>query len=192
MFSYSQVARWLAFPIDPITVEDWVANREVFGPEEKKPAEEEQLELAYQIETARAGKTEGDRKNLPLEVLLNGLEIGHVAEGKDYLVVAPVGPIKSKLKSAIEVGITLDSEKERKVNIPSGEVLVVPVSQKHQVKLRIKTAGNLKVNGRKEVLWSGSGKSQLIFDGRGRPLPDHAVGKEQQEFMEKLYKQLRD
>ena len=98
MFSYSQIARWLSFPADPITVEDWVANRDVFGEGKNTSPEEKQLEMAYDIEMARAGGLvlSGDQAEWPLEILLNGLEIKDVFEGKEFVVVAPVGLVGVK------------------------------------------------------------------------------------------------
>ena len=56
MVSYSKIARWLTFPIDPIMAEDWVANREVFGPAKNPDEREKELEAAYNLETIRGDK----------------------------------------------------------------------------------------------------------------------------------------
>ncbi len=37
--------------MDPVSIEDWVANRELFGPVHKPSKEDEELEKAYSIES---------------------------------------------------------------------------------------------------------------------------------------------
>ncbi len=54
MISYQKLNRWLEKPVDPITVEDWLANREIFGPTK------DELEKAYQTEINLSGATSGE------------------------------------------------------------------------------------------------------------------------------------
>ena len=194
MFSYFQIARWLSFPVDPVSVEDWVANREVFGlGKPDSGEEEEQLELAYQIELARAGKLEGERKQLPLSVLLNGFEVGNTVEGADYLVVAPTGKVgKGNKRTAMELTVSFNKEKQRKVEVLEGEVLAVGATKEQETKLTVRCFGLLRLFGRRDWKWEGAGKRVLVFDGRGRPLPQYEPGTGTREIMGNIRQQLRE
>jgi hypothetical protein len=67
------------------------------------------------------------------------------------------------------VELTLDSEKPKKIVVSSGEILVVPVLKRNQIKIKVGTKGKLLINGKNEASWIGGGRINLIFDGRGRP-----------------------
>ncbi len=194
MFSYSQIARWVSFPADPISVEDWVANRDVFGETKSTSPEEKQLEMAYDIEMARAGGVvlPGEQADWPLEILLNGLEVKDVFEGREFVVVAPVGLVGAKNKMAVEVELKIGVESSRKVKVNGGDVLVVPVLPDQSVRVKVRCGGSLKVGGKNEVIWSGGGKSRLVVDVRGRPLPNFAPDQDQQEAITKLKQALSD
>lgn len=56
--------------MDPITVEDWLANREIFGPEK----DQAELEKAYKMET-----------------LLEAAKAGEIGEEDEYLIFKAAG-----------------------------------------------------------------------------------------------------
>lgn len=184
MFSYQQIARWLTLPIDPITVEDWVANRELFGPDK-----EEELEMAYQIEKLRELESRGQGKDLPLFLLLNGVEVAGIIDQKDYLVVAPLGR-GTEGKKVAEVKITYLGSRAEKIEVAGGEVEIIDLDPTRSVKVQVGFGADLKVDKKSGVSWSGAGKRLLVVDVRGRPLPDFGPGARQQELMKKMRKTL--
>lgn len=104
MVSYSNISRWLSFKIDPIAVEDFVANREIFGPPEKMTMQEEELEKAYQMETGAEiselllFRLEG--KPLEMEVSTDGEKTKKMKVNKgDFFTISPEGhEVKLKIK----------------------------------------------------------------------------------------------
>lgn len=153
MFSYSQIARWLKRPLDPITVEDWVANREVFG--ESKG--DEDLEQAYQIEKARErGLGETAPEDASLDLLLNGYEVANVLEKDNFVIIAPVG-------KPAQAEVWIYGEKVEKKNLPAREVTVIEIDPGRTTKIKVRGKNNLE--------WSGKDFKKVVFDLRGRPLP---------------------
>jgi hypothetical protein len=93
---------------------------------------------------------------------------GLVEKGEE-LAVAPGGIPPAVGQPAMIVELTLDSEKPKKIVVSSGEILVVPVLKRNQIKIKVGTKGKLLINGKNEASWIGGGRINLIFDGRGRP-----------------------
>lgn len=176
--------------VDPITVEDWLANREIFGHEEKKDSEvETQLETAYQIEMQRAGKGESADKT-SLEIALNGAETGGVFELGDLLVVAPVGKTGTS-KMGLEMEVFLASSKGEKISIPMNCIFAKECDKNGTVKLKIACRGGLKFkNGKTQFAWEGTGKRKIIIDTRGRPIT-FLDGGRQMELIGKLKEVLK-
>lgn len=186
MFSYEQIARWLTFPIDPITVEDWVANREIFGEDKHDTSDQtEELETAYKIEKLRELESGGQEEDLPLFLLLNGVEVAGIVDQKDYLVVAPSGRGIEGRKVA-EVRVTYVGGKAEKTDLKGGEVEIVDLDPTRSVKIQVNLGGDLRVDKKSSMSWSGAGKKLLVFDGRGRPLPDFGPSQKQQELVKKM------
>ncbi len=184
MFSYEQIARWLTFPLDPISVEDWVANREIFGLSKSQSDKDRELELACQIEEAK-GKQLGELpKGAPLEILLNGYEVLGIFEGDDFVIVVPSGSVKGGKSQAGSAWIY--GEKTEEIKLPEGEVSVISVNPRYSTKIKVKLSSGWQIDRKSQVEWVGSGKKKIVFDIRGRPLPEYEVGKEQQENMRKL------
>lgn len=100
VISYSKISRWLNEPIDPITVEDWLANREVFGPSKEKDLEEAlKFELA---ENGQQGFFKVDETLLVAfktarEAWIYGEKVEKINLPKDGLLKKVVDP-KKKLK----------------------------------------------------------------------------------------------
>jgi hypothetical protein len=166
MFTYELIARWLPFSVDPITIEDWIANREIFGADSKSQVE---FEHAFLVEQIRHKEYTGSLEDMPLEVLLNASELTGLVEKGEELAVAPGGIPPAVGQPAMIVELTLDSEKPKKIVVSSGEILVVPVLKRNQIKIKVGTKGKLLINGKNEASWIGGGRINLIFDGRGRP-----------------------
>jgi hypothetical protein len=189
MFSYQQIARWVPFSIDPVTTEDWVANREIFGyVKDENPSEEEKaLELAYLTEMVREKKSDVPTKDLPLQVLLNGQEVAGIVEVEEVLIVAPAGKAGQK-GVAIEAELLVDG-KQNKISVLSADLLTVKLDPKQEIKLRVRCKGDLKIDGKSEAQWNGTGKASIIFDTRGRPLPATTL-EAAREFAIKVKQQL--
>ncbi|MBI4099922.1 hypothetical protein HY440_02845 [Candidatus Microgenomates bacterium] len=161
MFSYQQISRWLKTPIDPVTVEDWVANREIFGSSKDDP----ELELAFEIETVRNGDLgKAPEDGAPLELLLNGYELANFWERGDYLIVAPTGV-------AAPGELWIYGEKVEKKDLPARAVTTIEIDPKRQTKIKLRLQKDFRVNGKNNFEWSGTGKTKVVFDMRGRPLP---------------------
>lgn len=196
MFSYPQIARWLTFPIDPITVEDWVANRELFGQDKHDNSEQtEELEQAFQIEKLRAASVRQPAdsgepmENLDLFLLLNGVETAGIIDQKDYLVVAPSGRGTEGRKVA-EIKAVYMGTKGEKISVIGGEIEVIDLDPTRSVKVQVSLGADLKIDRKSGVSWSGAGKRLLVVDVRGRPLPEFGLGVRQQELMKKMRKVL--
>lgn len=190
MFSYEQIARWLTFPIDPVTVEDWVANRELFGQDKHDNSEQtEELERAYQVEKLRELGNGGENENLPLFSLLNGTETSGLVDRGDFLLMAPLGRTEEGRKVA-EVKVTYLGSKPEKIDITGADVHLVDLDPTRSLKIQINLGANLKINQKSSAAWSGAGKRLLVIDVRGRPLPDFGPGAKHQELMKKMRKTL--
>lgn len=183
MFTYELISRWLPFTIDPITIEDWIANREIFGVDRES---QEELEHAFLVEQIRHKEYQGDLQEMPLEVLMNASELTGVVEKGDELAIAPAGIPPAAGQVAMVVELTLDSDKPKKLNVLSGEILIVPVLKRNQIKLKVWTKGKLLINGKGDATWIGGGRINLIFDGRGRPVVSFDANK-QLDLMKGLY-----
>lgn len=101
MFSYQQTSRWLSFSSDPLTVEDWLANREVFGPVEKPSSQDEELERAYGLELEK--KNDSGTKGIYesgnwLLVCAKGTSQGQA------FVVDKKAPLKIRCKNNYKIG----------------------------------------------------------------------------------------
>lgn len=113
MIPHQKISRWLTTSVDPIAIEDWVANREIFG-----ETKDRELEDAFAIE--------------------NGLEVD------DLLLLKVEG-------KTVEIFM----EKQKKKIIKAGEFFV-SVPPEGEIKL--------KVRGKKEISWQGSGKKIIIVE----------------------------
>lgn len=113
MIPHQKISRWLTVPMDPIAIEDWVANREIFGATKDK-----ELEDAFAVE--------------------NGLEV-------DALLLLKVEG------KTVEVFM----EKQKKKIINAGEFFAI-VPPEGEIKL--------KVRGKKEISWQGSGKKIIVVE----------------------------
>ncbi len=185
MFTYSQIARWLPVAVDPITIEDWLANREILG-EAGESTETAYLETAYLIEKIRLKEFTGERSELPLEVKLHGFELEGIIEDKHDLVIAPSGATSIPSKVAFEVELGIDNEKPQKISIHGGEVAVIPVLPRNQVKVKIKCQGKLKIENKSQANVTTGGKLNVILDGRGRPMEIYDIPR-QQRIMKVLF-----
>ena len=191
MFSYSQIARWLSFPVDPITVEDWVANREIFGVDKDDNSEHaDELETAYQVEKLRelgaaSAKSSGEpKKDLSLFMQLNGVEASGLIDQQEYLLVAPLG--WGNAGRVAEVKLAYIGSKPEKIDVGGGDVLVHQLDPTRSLKIQVRLGGDLKIDGKSQAAWSGAGKKLLVFDSRGRPLPEFEPGEKQQEMIKKM------
>lgn len=183
MFTYEIISRWLPFTVDPITVEDWIANREIFGADHESTLE---LEHAFLVEQIRHKEFQGNLEEMPLEVLMNASELTGVVEKGEELAIAPAGIAPQIGQTAMVVELTLDMEKPKKINVPAGEILIIPVLKRNQIKVKVWTKGKLLINGKSEATWIGGGRINLIFDGRGRPVVTFELTK-QLVLMKNLY-----
>lgn len=113
MIPFKNISRWLSTPMDPIAIEDWVANREIFS-----ETKDRELEEAFAVE--------------------NGLEVD------DFLLLKVEG-------KTVEVVM----EKQKKKIIKAGEFFVI-VPPEGEIKL--------KVRGKKEISWQGSGKKIIVVE----------------------------
>lgn len=165
----------MSFSLDPITLEDWLANREIFGPDPLKTPENEQLEQAFQIETIRTAKSLGESRDVSLEIIINGLELTGFQDGDDYILVAPVSN-----NAPFELTLTVGNTKPRRIVIPPMDFLVIPLEKDQPLKIRAKNYKDYTVAG---------GKTKLITDTRGRPIK-FLDGKKQQELITKIKQQL--
>lgn len=175
MFSHQQISRWLSFSLDPITLEDWLANREIFGPNLSTTPENEQLESAYQIETIRAAKSLGERRDFPLDVIINGLELSGFQAEKDFVLIAPTSH-----KSDYEVIVTIADLKPRRLKVSPMDFLVIPLEKNQPLKIKAKNLKDFSVS---------SGKTKIIIDTRGRPI-NFLDGRKQQDLISKMRQQL--
>lgn len=104
MIPFQKISRWLSVKVDPIAIEDFLANREIFGPVQKPTAEEAELERAYQVETGSEiselllFKLEG--KPLDLEISRDGEKVKKMKVNHgDFFLVSPEGHnVKLKIK----------------------------------------------------------------------------------------------
>jgi hypothetical protein len=143
MFTYELIARWLPFSVDPITIEDWIANREIFGSDGKSQIE---FEHAFLVEQIRHKEYVGSLEEMPLEVLLNASELTGVVEKGEELAVAPGGIPPAVGQPAMNVELTLDAEKPKKITVPSGEIIVIPVLKRNQIKIKVGIRTKLNCN----------------------------------------------
>lgn len=187
MFSFEQIARWLTFPIDPITVEDWVANREIFGAAKKESEQEKELERAFQIESIRQNTSEDEVADDDLVLQLVGKEAVGIVDAADFLLLAPAGRVDARAKTTVmAVEVNADGGKPVKARVLAGNVEILPVEKINSLKIKISMGAGLKIDGKSGVSWSGGGKTKLVFDGRGRPVGEIRVGPGQMETMRKL------
>lgn len=169
MLAFSNLSRWLSFSLDPVSIEDWVANREVFGPVEKPTDQDRELERAYLIESLRAKKISA-AKDQPVFVAISGLELsGSQPLGKDWLI-APEGRISGKEKKAADLEIKTDGGPKEKHNAAPGDIGVIKLNphKTHEIKCRL--YGGLRVEKKSEIKLKLSGCERLIIDTRGRPI----------------------
>lgn len=110
MISYQKISRWLSFPVDPITVEDWVANREIFGPTKDPDQKEREIEWGYNLEKA-------------MEKMGEGIFL----ERDDFLVVLP--------KMMAETWVY--GEKIEKIDLPQNGVLTVVSNPRLPVRVKV-------------------------------------------------------
>lgn len=94
MITYQKISRWLSTSLDPIAIEDWIANREVFGPIEKPDESDLELEAAYRVENGEEHpdllllKVPG--KELNVELTRNGKKTEKMKVGSgDFLTIVP-------------------------------------------------------------------------------------------------------
>lgn len=183
----TNLARWVSLPIDPITIEDWLANRELLEIIDDDGDIGADLELAYLIEQAR-GSTKKMGEDYPrgvnFEIILHGYEPEGLVEYDDTVVIAPSGKLNLG-KTAMDLELILDWQNVQKLQVACGDVAIFPLDEDQTVKVKAKSHGDLKFTGKREVNWSGKGKKRLIVDGRGRPLHFHA-SRPQRDLMEKL------
>lgn len=156
-----------------------MANREIFGESD----EDEELEIAYQIEKLRELGT-GKGEDLSLFALLNGTEVSGLVDQKEYLIVAPMG--RSPAGKIAEVKLAYIGSKPEKISVSGGDVLVHEIDPTRSVKIEVILGSNLKISGKSKASWSGAGKKLLIFDSRGRPLPEILPSEKQREQVKKL------
>jgi hypothetical protein len=143
MFSYSQFSRWLETSVDPLTVEDWLANREVFGPVEKPNVEEKELERVFQLETEKVG--DGGARG--------------VYEDGNFLLICACGKRKGE---ACSVEWNLGKEKLKRLIVSSS--LALSLSPDVELKLKIRCRNGFKISGGNEFSWQGTGKTKVIID----------------------------
>lgn len=168
MFSFTEISRWLSFPLDPVTIEDWVANREFLGTVENPNELDSELETAYQIEMLRHKKASAT-KDQDVFVIASGLELSGSQQIKEAIwLLAPVGSMFGKEKKVGEVEIS-GGLKEKKVLLPR-EIIVIDLDPGHNYEVRAKFQGNLTIDKKSEAKVALSGYSKLIIDTRGRPI----------------------
>jgi len=168
MHSRTDISRWLTFPLDPITIEDWLGNREYFGLVGKQDELAKELEIAYQIEQLRSKKQSGG-KDLPLEIALSGMEIsGSFALGNMW-IIAPVGRVNFGKKVAIEIEIKPDILGQKKL-IPPGEIVYFSLEQDKKYNVKITCHEGLTIDKKSSIALEISNCRRLIIDTRGRPI----------------------
>lgn len=102
--------------MDSIAVEDWVANREVFG-----PTQDGELEAAYQVETGQEHpelllvKAEGKTLNVELTHLGKKTEKFKINSGDFMTIVPDEGGTKVKVLG--KNNVTLDGSGKKKIII---------------------------------------------------------------------------
>lgn len=168
MFSYSDISRWLTVSIDPISCEDWLANRGCFGPVENPTDQERDLEIAYLIEQARNGKISGG-KDLPIEVVLSGLQISGSEQHGNVWLLAPTGSVDLKKKTVMEMVIKRGSDKSEKKTFGPGEIFVTPLERGESYDIKIGLNGNLRIDKKDSMSAVVTGVEKLVIDTRGRP-----------------------
>ncbi len=123
MISYQKINRWLKKPLDPITVEDWLGNREIFGPAKNPDDHHKELERAFELELIRNGKF-------------------GIFELEDILLVAPQASGEAWLYG----------EKVEKIDLPSGRVItkILQWDKPFRIKIKIKGKPDLEWSGEKK------------------------------------------
>lgn len=102
--------------MDPIAIEDWMANREVFG-----PTNDSELEAAYKVETGGEHpelllvKVEGKTLNIELNHLGKKTEKFKIEAG-DFLTVVPEDG-GTKLKVQGKKNVSVDTMGRKKIVI---------------------------------------------------------------------------
>ncbi len=168
MFSYSDISRWLPFKIDPLTLEDWLANRDYFGSVDLPGSVDADLEAAYLIESLRQNKISGT-KDLPVEVLLSGLELSGSQALAEVWVIAPKGRPKVKEKTALNLEIMEDGN-AKKVEVAPLEIMFVNLEKDKNYNVKASLNGDLRIEDKNTITITISQCTRLIIDTRGRPI----------------------
>jgi hypothetical protein len=169
MLSFREVSLWLTFLVNPVACEDWLANREFFGPVENPNDLDKELELAYLIAMARNGKLSRG-KDLPLEVALSGFQISGSEQLGSVWILAPSGQVDLKKKVALELSLEkIEGEKEKK-NLGPGEIHVLTLDSNIKYKIKVGLNGKLRIDGKDSLSFEVFGASRLVVDTRGRPI----------------------
>jgi hypothetical protein len=150
MLSSSQIITLLSFDIDPRKVEDWLANREVFGMEEEADFEEKECEAAYKLE----------------EALTAGAAAGFCEQG-DCLVVAPAPGKGEKEGAVLEVEFASGGRKPRKITAKAGETGVFALNGGSDLAVKAICRQGWTINGQAKKEWRGKSPERLIVDTRG-------------------------
>ncbi len=168
--------RWLSLPVDPLSVEDYLANRELLGIVEDNTELTAELDLAFRIEEIRSAKQAASKvgpedfpRGLALPVFLHGYEPVGLVEYENFVVFAPAGKVELS-KPLLEIELVLDWKGLEKITVLGGNVWSVDLPSDQTAKIKVRTKGGAKIGGKGEQSWSGRGPKKLVVDGRGRPL----------------------
>lgn len=129
-----------------------MANREIFGPEERVSDTGRELEKAYQT-----------------EILLSHLQPGQLLDQEDLLVVAPTGSPRVEAGKALSKNKTVlmaevvAGETKRRISLASGEIVVITVDPGVEIKLKISCHEGWRLEGKDRAEWTGKDKEKLVF-----------------------------
>lgn len=146
MITYHQISRWLSgSAFDPIAIEDWIANRQLFGPVEKPEAADLELEAAFALES------ECDSDKGTKGLYENGQMTLLCCWGKTP-------------KEACIVSWKDDKGKEKKLSVSGGGFIKMEIPESKEAKLKISCRNNFKISGKNETTWQGNGERKVIVE----------------------------
>ena len=146
MFSYQQISRWVSFNADPLSVEDWLGNREVFGPVEKPNDTDLELEKAFLIEKEK----------------MNDGGVKGIYEQEFLLLICAKGKGE---KVAFEAQWSSGMEKKtKKAHVFAPGEAIINSSAENETKLNVKCQNGFKIAGKNEFVFKAAGKTKIIID----------------------------
>lgn len=193
--SFEQIARWLPMATDPLTVENFVGNKNLYPQTFPETELELWMEQAWVRERLRNKQISpaGGKIDIPKEIQ----RVSRTAQEMMLLVLdvmEPRGIIEiENLGTAInfswrssregngqaaknqniiaEVNVDFGFTERQKLNLSEDEIVVLPVAEGKEINLEIKTKKGASLDGQKRLKAKvKGGMAGVVFDMRGRPL----------------------